>query len=48
VAGTVWFDHFRRHYHYSHESINPYRIIPIGPVVDWDAPHGRAAALAAE
>ena len=48
VAGTVWFDHFKRHYHYSHESINPYRIIPIGPVVDWDAPHGRERALAAE
>ena len=43
VAGTVDFDHMVRHYHYSHESINPHRIIPINPVLDWDAPHGREA-----
>jgi putative glutathione S-transferase len=41
VAGTVRFDHIVRHYHYSHGSINPHRIIPINPVLDWDAPHGR-------
>ena len=41
VAGTVRFDHIVRHYHFSHESINPHRIIPINPVLDWDAPHGR-------
>jgi putative glutathione S-transferase len=41
VAGTVHFDHIVRHYHYSPESINPHRIIPINPVLDWTAPHGR-------
>jgi putative glutathione S-transferase len=41
VARTVRFDHIVRHYHYSHESINPHRIIPINPVLDWDAAHGR-------
>ena len=41
VAGTVSFDHIVRHYHYSHDTINPHRIIPINPVLDWDAPHGR-------
>ncbi|MEL7204846.1 MAG: glutathione S-transferase family protein [Pseudomonadota bacterium] len=41
VAKTVNFDHIVRHYHYSHESINPHRIIPINPVLDWNAPHGR-------
>jgi putative glutathione S-transferase len=41
VANTVHPDHYVRHYHYSHESINPHRIIPVGPVIDWDAPHGR-------
>ena len=41
VAETVSFDHIVRHYHYSHESINPHRIVPINPVIDWDAPHGR-------
>jgi putative glutathione S-transferase len=41
IAGTVHFDHIVRHYFYSHDSINPYRIIPINPVLDWTAPHGR-------
>lgn len=41
VAETVNFDHIVRHYHYSHDSINPNRIIPINPVIDFDAPHGR-------
>jgi putative glutathione S-transferase len=43
VAGTVNFEHIVRHYHYSHESINPHRIVPINPVLDWTAPHGREA-----
>ncbi len=47
VAETVNFDHIVRHYHYSHDSINPHRIIPVGPVLDWDAPHGRGALQAA-
>ena len=41
VRETVWFDHFVRHYHYSHDSINPHRILPINPVLDWDEPHRR-------
>ncbi len=41
VAETVHFDHIVRHYHYSHDSINPHRIIPINPIIDWMAPHGR-------
>lgn len=41
VRETVRVDHFVRHYHYSHETINPNRIIPINPVLDYDAPHGR-------
>ncbi len=41
VAETVDFDHIVRHYHYSHNSLNPFRILPINPVLDWDAPHGR-------
>lgn len=41
VAGTVNLHHIVRHYHYSHDTINPYRIIPINPVLDFDAPHGR-------
>ncbi|MEP5729051.1 MAG: glutathione S-transferase family protein [Sulfitobacter sp.] len=41
VSETVNFDHIVRHYHYSHETINPHRIIPTNPVLDFDAPHGR-------
>lgn len=41
VAETVNFDHIRRHYFYSHETINPNRIVPIAPVVDWHAAHSR-------
>ena len=41
VAETVRVDHFVRHYHYSHDTINPNRIIPINPVLDYAAPHGR-------
>jgi putative glutathione S-transferase len=41
VAETVNMDHIVRHYHYSHENINPYRIIPINPTLDLIAPHGR-------
>ncbi|MFP4326393.1 MAG: glutathione S-transferase family protein [Paracoccaceae bacterium] len=41
VAETVHFDHIVRHYHYSHDTINPHRIVPIGPDIDFDAPHGR-------
>ena len=48
VRGTVAFDHFTRHYHYSHQTINPHRIVPIGPDIEWDEPwdagmRGRAA-----
>jgi putative glutathione S-transferase len=41
VAETVNFDHIKRHYYYTHEDINPTRIVPIGPLQDLSAPHGR-------
>ena len=41
VAETLRTDHIVRHYHYSHDTINPYRILPTGPKLDWDEPHGR-------
>ena len=43
VAETINFDHIVRHYHYSHESVNPHRIIPINPLIDYSEPHGREA-----
>jgi putative glutathione S-transferase len=41
VAGTVNFDHIKRHYYATHDDINPTRIVPIGPLLDLDAPHHR-------
>lgn len=41
IAETVRMDHIVRHYHFSHDAINPLRIVPINPVLDWNAPHGR-------
>ncbi|MEM6322240.1 MAG: glutathione S-transferase family protein [Pseudomonadota bacterium] len=41
IADTVNFEHIVRHYHFSHDSINPHRIVPINPVLDWESPHGR-------
>ena len=41
VAGTVDFDHIKRHYYVTHGDINPTRIVPIGPLQDLRAPHGR-------
>jgi putative glutathione S-transferase len=32
VSQTVDFDHIKRHYYYTHEDINPTRIVPIGPL----------------
>ncbi|MEM6955650.1 MAG: glutathione S-transferase family protein [Myxococcota bacterium] len=45
VAETVHFDHIVEHYHRSHESINPHRIVPIGPKLDFNAPHGRGRSF---
>lgn len=41
VFGTVNMEHIKQHYFYSHESINPTRIVPKGPGLDFDAPHDR-------
>ena len=38
---TVNFDHIKRHYYYTHDQINPTRIVPKGPAMDWTAPHDR-------
>lgn len=35
VAETVNFDHIKRHYYYTHDDINPSRIVPVGPEQDW-------------
>lgn len=40
-AQTVDLDHIKRHYFMTHPSINPTRVVPRGPRLDLDAPHGR-------
>lgn len=47
VKETVSFDHIKRHYYGSHASINPTRIVPLGPIQILDSPH-RRDRLAAE
>ncbi|MGD9762768.1 MAG: glutathione S-transferase family protein [Candidatus Binatia bacterium] len=42
IAETVNLDHIKRHYYLSHPRINPTRIVPKGPVVDFTARHDRA------
>ncbi|MER8566171.1 glutathione S-transferase family protein [Mesorhizobium sp. M0924] len=42
IAGTVNLHHIKMHYYGSHESINPTRIVPVGPGLDYGAPHDRA------
>jgi putative glutathione S-transferase len=41
VKDTVHMHHIKHHYYGSHESINPLRIVPMGPIIDFEAPHGR-------
>lgn len=41
VAGTVCLDHIKTHYYVSHRHINPTGIVPAGPLLDLDQPHGR-------
>ena len=41
VAETVNLDHIKRHYYWSHASINPTRIVPLGPAIDFTAPDDR-------
>ena len=42
VAETVNMDHIKKHYYRSHESINPTRVVPKGPLLDFTEPHDRA------
>lgn len=42
VAETCNFEHIKGHYYSSHDTINPTRIVPKGPILGLDAPHGRA------
>ncbi len=41
IADTVNMEHIKNHYYASHETINPARVVPAGPVIDFSAPHNR-------
>ncbi|WP_262030287.1 glutathione S-transferase family protein [Microvirga sp. Mcv34] len=41
IGGTVNMAHIKGHYYESHKTINPTGIVPLGPILDLDAPHGR-------
>ena len=41
VAETINMHHIKHHYYLSHMSINPSGIVPIGPELDLNKPHGR-------
>jgi putative glutathione S-transferase len=28
-------DHIKRHYYYTHDDLNPSRIVPVGPDMNW-------------
>ncbi|CCM76583.1 glutathione S-transferase family protein [Rhizobium mesoamericanum] len=47
VQETVNFRHIKDHYYRSHKTINPTGIVPVGPLLDLDRPHGRARLAAA-
>lgn len=41
IAETVNMVHIKRHYYWSHPTINPTRIVPQGPAIDYSLPHDR-------
>jgi putative glutathione S-transferase len=41
IAETVNFDHIKRHYYMSMTAINPTRIVPLGPELEFAAAHDR-------
>ncbi len=42
IAETVSIEHIKRHYYTSQPQVNPSGIVPLGPPLDFTAPHDRA------
>ena len=42
VAETVSLEQIKRHYYNSQRHVNPFGIVPVGPQLDFAAPHDRA------
>mgnify|MGYP001074064217 CR=1 FL=1 len=45
IKQTVDFEHIKQHYFFSHETINPTRVVPAGPELDLEASHQREERL---
>ena len=43
IAETVDLDHVKRHYYMTHPQLNPSRLVPKGPALDFWRPHDREA-----
>lgn len=41
IMETFYLDHIKNHYYQSHPSINPSRLVPLGPIIDYSQPHHR-------
>lgn len=42
IAETVDMEYIKRHYYFSHTSINPNQLIPKGPALNFNLPHDRS------
>ena len=42
IAETINMQHIKQHYYASHESVNPSRVVPVGPEIDFAAAHNRS------
>jgi len=45
IGKTIFINHIKNHYYASHTSINPYSIVPEGPELYFNTPHGRGKKL---
>jgi len=45
IADTVNFQHIKGHYYQSHRGLNPFAVVPAGPVLDFMAPHNRGGQV---
>ncbi|MCG3729726.1 glutathione S-transferase family protein [Vibrio cincinnatiensis] len=41
IKETTDFYHIKRHYYFSHTTINPTQVVPVGPDLDLESEHGR-------
>jgi putative glutathione S-transferase len=41
VRGVCQLDQIKTHYYWSQENVNPRRLVPLGPNIDFDLPHDR-------